>query len=87
MPMMTPEEKETFRIACRQEAEVKADEMFLKLTGRTFRGDADDLARARGLEEVPHAQRNGDSSKESPDSLARIKRDFPGLFSPGDDAA
>lgn len=79
MPM-TEEQKAAYLAEIKAENEAKADEMFLKLTGRTFRGDAADLERAARLVTLPHGEKNGDSSKHPPDSWQQIKKDFPGVF-------
>jgi len=51
-----------------EEIEQAVDAAFLKLHGKTYRHAT-----------VTDGEQNGSASKE-PDSLEKIKRDFPGLF-------
>ncbi|MBI5315849.1 MAG: hypothetical protein HZB34_07750 [Nitrospirae bacterium] len=80
---MSEEQKAAYLKECQAENEAMLDRIFLKVFGRTWRLDEADLERAAHLATLPHGEQNGDSSRHPPDSLQKIKADFPDLFGTG----
>lgn len=64
----------------KEEVEEMLDGVFLASTGRTYRGDAHDLELAAKLAEAKKATPPSEGPKAEPDSLQKIKADFPSLF-------